>query len=554
MKKSNARYAHIRRNSLIALAVLVVLMAGLLGGCGCQNSAPAGNAQAEPAKTVVTDTNVTTVEQLQELMQRKEDLKITLNADLELDSAITVVGNKTVTGSGKLTALLGSRNTYSFFEVQPDAKLILEGIALDGNATADGITVLEGGKAEIRNISVTWPYQYGVAAHGDVLLENVSMDNCPTAAVLASAGTVTVKDGSFLDSHSLIMYVEKDGKLILEGEPVLKGSSKHGITNRGILEVYGGEITDCVQYSIVNYGSLTMEYQGDAADGKIAMGNNGKGGIYNYPAGVVEAKDLYIYDNGGSSISNTGKMTLTDSTVSNSGTNGIYNTAAFSGTKLFVEYSANCGVYNKKPGNVDLDCSVIEHSTKRGVHNKGGNVDLDGVTINVSGTHGVANTVDDYNNPGVISANELIVTGAKTSVYNEGPGVKTTISNSILWPSARTNVVVTYGTMKLDNTQILGTVESGAYCLQIAKGAKCTISGKSVITGAAARGVTNHGALTITGGDIYGNKSTSSGGGIYTDGTLFISGGRIHDNEANGAGGGISVGYSSSDPDLVGKL
>lgn len=537
----------------IGMAVLLILIMTVFGGCRNVTPEPTVPETTEPSVEIL-DTDAKTLEQLQELMKREEDLQITLNVDLNVDSAITVVGNKSVTGSGKLVAELSGRAAYAIFDVQPGATLQMEGLSLDGNATADGIVVREGGKADIRNVSVAWPYQYGVAAYDDVLLENVTVDNSPTAAVLASSGTVTVSGGSYTNSHSLAMYVEKEGTLNLEDEPVITGSGKHGITNRGLLNVYSGSITDCAQYSIVNYGMLTLDYEGQAEDGRIELGSNGKGAIYNYAGGTVDAKDLHVHSNKGSGISNNGKMTLVDSVISGSGTNGIYNTSVFTGSGLTIEKSGNCGVYNLNPGNLELSNSLVQDSTKRGVHNKGGVIGLESVSISTCGTHGLANTVDDYQNPGEIVANNINITGANTSVYNEAAGVKTTVTNSTLSRSVRTNVVVSYGTMVLDNTEILGTVDKGTYCLQIAKGAECTVSGNSVITGAAARGVTNHGVLVFTGGEIYGNRSTASGGGIYTDGILYLIGGNIHDNVANGAGGGVSVGYSSSDPALVGKL
>lgn len=814
MQSGSTRHARGKKSPVLLVTGIVLILASvlsivLLKSCGGQNEEPTAPAPTEPIQTeAVLDTDVKTLEQLQKLMAMEEDIEITLNVDLNVTSAIKVVGNKTITGTGKLVADLGTRETYAIFDVQAEGSLVMEGLSLDGNATADGVTIRETGTAVLRNVSIVWPYQYGVAAYGDTRLENVSVDNSPTAAVLASYGTVTVEGGKFTNSHSLAMYVEKDGALTLIGDPVLEGSAKHGITNRGTLSIESGSITGCTQYAIVNYGKLTAEYAGKDVDGAIELANNGKGGIYNYSNGVVTASGLDFHNNEKSAVSNNGTMALSDSVITTSGTNGIINYADFTGEDLTITGSGNCGVYNVKPGDLKLTDSLIEDSTKRGVHNKGGIVTLNTVQIDTCGTHGIANTVDDYSNPGTVNATNVTICGAKTSVYNEGAGVKTTITGSTLektsrtnvvisygtltmsntkvlgstesgtccvniakgtnatvigctitggakqgfvnhgtatvtggsitdhteyaivndgklevggssrmdvgsngkgsiynyegatvtaknlnihdnggssvsnngtmtltgsaiktsgtngiynagtftgkeltvsdsgncgvynlypgdltlWDSVitdsvkrgvhnagaaaaltgitidtcgthgiantvdedgnagtvtakkvtlcnavtnvynegtgvkttvtdstlkasrRTNVVVTYGTMTLDNTDILGSRDEGTYCLQIAKGAVCAVSGDGTITGSASRGVTNHGILTISGGQIYGNASTASGGGVFTDGTLYITGGSIHDNTAKGAGGGISVGYSSSDSELVGKL
>lgn len=538
MQSGNTRHARGMKSPVlvvigIVLVLVLVLGAVLFKSCGAQDNDPNAGAPTKPIQAEdVLDTDVKTLEQLQELMLMEEDLEITLNVDLDVDSAIKVVGNKTITGTGKLTAVLGGRDTYSLFEVSNGASLTMEGLYLDGNASADGITVQGGGKADIKNVTIVWPYQYGVAAYDDTTLENVSIDNSPTAAVLVSSGNVTVKGGEFTNSHSLTMYVENSGNLTLTDEPVLDGSAKHGITNRGTLTVESGTFTGCAQYAIVNYGALNIAYGGTKEDGFIDMGNNDKGGIYNYASGTVEAKDLYIHDSGNSGISNQGTMTLTGSTITDSGTNGIYNAAVFNGEGLTISNAGNCGVYNVNPGKLTLTDSSIEDSVKRGVHNKGGKVELDTVNIQTCGTHGIANTVDDFKNAGTLTAKNISVSGAKTNVYNEAAGVKTTITDSTLAVSSRSNVVVAYGTMTLTDTRIQGSRESGTCCVNVAEGAKATVSG-CAITGGAKQGFVNHGTATVTGGSITNHSEYA----IVNDGTLTVkSSGSLLDVGNNGKG------------------
>lgn len=526
-QSGGARPAWSRKSSVlvalgVALLVVLALVFLLFRSCGPQNPTPVADE---------LDTDVKTLEQLQSLMAMQEDLQITMNVDLEVADAIKVTGNKTITGTGKLVAVLGSREDYSIFDVQARANLLIDGLSLDGNATADGITIRETGTAEVRNVSIVWPYQYGIAAHGDTKLVNVSVDSAPTAGVLASYGTVTVEGGSFTNSHSLAMYVEKDGILKLTGNPVLEKSSKHGITNRGVLEIDSGSITGCTQYAIVNYGKLTAQYAGQEKDGAISLSGNGKGGLYNYPDGVVTASGLEFKDNEKSAVSNNGVMELKDSLIANSGTNGIYNTASFTGKNLTVSGSANCGLYNVKPGELNLTDSVIQDSEKRGVHNKGGVVNLSSVQINTCGTHGIANTVDDFGNPGTLVVDKVTVSGAKTNVYNEGAGVTTTITNSVLEKSSRTNVVIYYGTLTMTNTQVLGSRESDTCCVNVAKGASAELSGCTIADGGK-HGLVNHGTTTVTGGSITGNPEYA----VVNDGELTVNGNGKMDLSGNGKG------------------
>ncbi|MBQ9392647.1 MAG: right-handed parallel beta-helix repeat-containing protein, partial [Oscillospiraceae bacterium] len=506
-----------------------------------------GGIASQPEQT----DDITGFEQLQAALADPDGRTLTLNTDLESTGTLTVVGRKSLTGTGKLTVKLGGSSTYAVFEVTNGADLTLEGITIEGSVTADGVNVHSGAKATLKNVAIYWPYQYGVYADGEAVLENVNIDNALTAAVQASEGTVTVRGGKLTNSQSLAVYLHNNGTVILDGNVVIDGSNKHGITNRGKLTVSEATIENCDQYGIVNYGRLTV---GNGSADAVCIGKNGNGAIYNYAGGRVEARDLKLYESGHSAISNNGEMTLSDSRIESSATNGVLNTAQMTATGLTITGSGNCGIYNRNPGDLKLNASVITDSDRRGVHNMGGTVELTDVTIDTCGTMGIANTVDGYGNAGKLTAVGTAVSGCNSNVYNEKAGVETTLIGCTLNKSKATNVVTSYGTMTLDNTRVLGSGNEGSYCVQVAKGAICTIKGGSVITGAASRGVTNHGTMTISGADVYGNNSHASGGGVYTDGTLYISGGCIHDNTATTSGGGIALGYSSTDPELVGKL
>ena len=50
-----------------------------------------------------------------------------------------------------------------------------------------------------------------------------------------------------------------------------------------------------------------------------------------------------------------------------------------------------------------------------------------------------------------------------------------------------------------------------------------------------------HGVFTMLDGEVYGNTSHASGGGVFVDRTFYYKGGSIHDNTATSAGGGINV-------------
>lgn len=536
------------------LALIAVCIAAF--ATGCRETAPAveSSIPTEKTQTEILDTDVKTVEQLKELLQYPGELEITINTDLTITENMEVSGVKKISGSGMLMAPLGKCEKYYLLDVQQGAELTVSGITLEGNATADAIAVRKGAKAYVEDVNILWPFQYGVCTYGEAVIRNTRIEHALSAGIVVyEKGNVILDGAQIVDSLAEAMYLE-NGSARITGGTKITDSGNQGVVNRGHLVIDDASITGSVQYAVVNYGTLEIAYKGDQENGVINLSDNLKGAIFNYNVGKAEVKDLLALNNKKSSVVNQGKMVLTKSEIGNCGTNAIYNNGTLEASELEIHDTSSNGVYNISPGKLNIiDCNLTDLG-KRGIHNEGGKVEGSALSIKNCGTFGLANNKDEYGKKGTINVTGVTISGCRTNVYNQGAGVTTNVTNSVLHKSREVNVYISYGSLNLTNVRILGTSGDQQYGLYMAQNTKATIRGSSEITGCTSSGINNRGKLTIENCRIHDNHSHRSGGGIYTQGVVYFKGGEIYNNTAASGGGGISVVSDANDSSRIGKL
>ncbi|MBR6271270.1 MAG: hypothetical protein IKR26_03870 [Lachnospiraceae bacterium] len=260
-------------------------------------------------------------------------------------------------------------------------------------------------------------------------------------------------------------------------------------------------------------------------------------------------------------ISNHGTAFLDNVTVTGGGTNGVVNDGTLTGNDLDISGSGNVGFYNVHPGTANLSGGHIYEVRTRTLHNKGGDLTVKDMTITDPGTIGAANTADESGNAGTMNLKKVTISGAGVCVANEAEGVRTIVKDCTLNKSTGNNVMVSFGSITITGTRILGSEKAGTTALLVNKGAKATLLSGSDITGGATRGAIIHGTFIMEGGEIHDTTSyagdgvsPASGGGVYVDGTMYMKGGSIHGCRGTSSGGAISLGYNSSDAELVGRL
>ncbi len=194
--------------------------------------------------------------------------------------------------------------------------------------------------------------------------------------------------------------------------------------------------------------------------------------------------------NPGSVLTDSGKLTLTNSTVSG-------NTASGG-------YSGGGGIFNSG-GTVVLISSTVSGNTASGDNSGGGGI---------------------FNSGGTMTLTNSTVSGNTTSGLYGGGGIE----NS--------------GTMTLTNSTVSGNTASG-----IGEGGgilnsggtvmltNSTVSGNTVVQGGG--GIENSGTMTLTNSTVSGNIASEDGGGVYNiDGTMTLTNSTISGNTTSGHGGG----------------
>ena len=541
----------------VVLVLIVILACVFLKSCGKEEIEPIvtmpTESVTEPEEEVL-DTDVKTVEQLKKLLAYPGELEITLNTDLVLTESLDVEGVKKISGTGMLMAPLGKCDKYYMLNLQKGADLTVTDITFEGNATADAIAVQKGAKVHIENVDILWPFQYGVCVYGEAVIKDARVEHALSAGVVVyENGKVTLDGAEIVDSFAEAMYVDS-GTAHITGGTKITDSGNQGVVNRGIMIIDDASITGSTQYSVINYGELEIAYKGDKEDGVINLSDNLKGAIFNYNIGTATVKDILASNNKKSSVVSQGKMVLTESEICHCGTNAIYNNGTLEASKLNVHDTSSQGIYNISPGKLNVTDCDFKDLGKRGIHNEGGKIEGSNITITNCGTFGLANNTDEYGKKGTIDMSNISISGCRTNVYNQGKGVSTKLSNSVLYKSREVSVYVSYGSVDLNSVRILGTLGEKQYGLFTASNTTVKIRGNSEITGCTSSGINNRGNLTIDYCRIHDNHSHRSGGGIYTQGVVKFNGGEIYNNTATSGGGGVSVVSDANDSSRIGKF
>ena len=412
----------------VALIVAIILLLTQCGGLGI--------------KTV-------SGEELAKNLREPGDSVITLNDNVVITEPITVVGNKTIVGSGsiildaalegqwpetsapgwgvgcaKLEALDTAYMSAAIC-VEEGASLTLGGntvvyangngngialsagstLTLQENATVKNgryanLIVAEGSTANLSGGKLLDGGAHNVINHGTVKLSGTEVSGALAGAAIYSTGAVEQTGGTVAQSTGHNVYV-------VAGTYTMTGGTNIGAKKDGLLvaqgataNVTGGTISEC-NHGLCNNGTMTA--------GEVELNECG---IMNYATGeltlsktVVDTAAAYCLANNGGKVSATdivlmycdtvavynfsGDMVLTNPTV----TEGLDGNVAVAGGNLTVE-GGTLGVCRDKSisvgGGVAVFNNVSIEGTKRekyGVYSYGGELYLNNCSIeNVSST------------------------------------------------------------------------------------------------------------------------------------------------------------------------
>ena len=343
-----------------------------------------------------------------------------------------------------------------------------------------------------------------------------------------------------LVAHLAQLYhfqVSKTVKLDLNGFSI-KHSNDYYYSNGNIL-------------TVTSDGNLTILDSSDSKNGEISGGrnNNNAGGI----------------DNQGTLIIQGGKITNNDG---NSSGGGVYNSGTMTISGGSVSGNRHYGIYNKSGATLTITGGTIENNNSGGIYNDG-TINISsapkisgiylptGITINVDGTLSnstpigiTMQTPGDFTNAyegaytHFVSDNtdyEVIDNSNKASLRSCWAGL-----NVLLSQGGTISLSKDYKAVSTDGHLL---VESGKTVTLDLNGHTLNRSlGSAVNEGCV---IKNQGNLTITGtggGVIKGGYSSSGGGGILNEGMLTINGGTIKENKTTSLGAGI---YNATGKTLI---
>lgn len=470
---------------------------------------------------------------------------IELNEDIKATEGYEVNGTKTIVGKGKISM---TENSNFVFSVNDGASLTVDGITLNvKNIGNNGVVVRAGGELEWKSGTISYPKQYAIINYGETNIAGGTFEYAGANWLYLKANTkASITGGYFVKSGAVGIEVEDGATLNISGKDTLmERAGSNTINNNGTVVMTGGTIAQSEVWTITNHGALTMK---NVTVKDCAL----KGVLYNYADGVSAdisdctfsgSKTYHVYNQKGATVS------IKDTVMKDSGASSL-NNQIDSVMNLENVSLTNCGyhgIYNDR-GTINIKNCAIDTTVYKGVQNKSGFVTIDGLKLDNVGGAGLGNVAyvagAEY---GYIHANN--VTCTNTVDYNVvSYGGNVTLSNSVLNVTPGCNVYIRNGTYELNNVQVLGTTTPGKAAVVFGSDTYRTvegsISGDTVITGAASRGVTNYGTLYLYGGSIYGNRpsgTSKAGGGLYTLGTVYMYGGTIRNNSAVTYGGGIRV-------------
>ena len=329
------RFIRIRPLLLLITALMTVML--VLTACESDADSSINGNHTTESSTVSTDgqeaydgaVTVSDEQSLRQALLSENDVVITLNEDLVVEKQLNVAGNKTLTGSGKLTMQLAAINNQSILAVRKDAILKVIGITLDGNGISSGVHVYPGGELEYEAGRIEWTAEYGVITEGKATLNGVSMHkNLFAALEVASGGELTADGCTVTDTKQTFLHTGTYAKATVSNTQVTNCIA------RGI-EAKGGEI-------YLENVTIDDAHHGIYNDGAFITGTN------------VTVKNIEYY--GLAEVGEECKIELKDSTVTKCG---------------------NAGVYLEKNATIQLtNCTVTEN--ENGVFIMNGHLTVDG--------------------------------------------------------------------------------------------------------------------------------------------------------------------------------
>ena len=556
-----------KRKSFPVIISLIVLLCVTVFGILCGTGVipvPVGNSQfvdIDTAKLIKNASNVQDEETLRQLLLLDMELDITVTNDIKVKEAFMVYGKKTLRGDATIAAdFFGKFEQISIFDVQKGASVTMDGLVIDGNGLADGFSIAQ--NAELTYLKGTLQKVHqGIITNGTVTIEDIDLHTIGKYGINALfRSDVYLNGGKIYNSGTNLLYIDSMANVEIREGCELFASRSNLITNVGTLKVYGGSFSTSYHgIGIHNQGKLEMDYQGKTEGGMITISDTGAAAII-----MDSNQDGYISD---VHTSNIGKNAIWVSdlkarggvTVENcifEGSGMAYGNASalsLGGTAtvkdVVIKDSTDDGIYLRKDSQFVLENISLENTNGMGIYVCGSKLDAKNITIK-GAAFGVS-LQKDGNFVANANIEGITVSEARRNNIQLYEGTKIRLKDAVLEKSIRTSVYIAKDTeAELDNVEIKGVTDPGLLCFAIREGAKATILGDTVITGATLRGIGMYqdSSLTMKSGIIKNITSSGSGAAILLEkgATFNMLGGTFTNNYSTVSGGAVYISHGAT--------
>ena len=476
---------------------------------------------------------------LRELLLKNERFSIEITEQITVNEPLLVNGTKKLLGTGSVAMKLDVEPYQEVLRVNKGATLILDGVTVDGNGSANGVYVSSGAGLTCLSGEIVWGCPYGVVTEGTVAYKGGSIQNAiHTGLQVETGGAAYVSGGEIRDSVYCAAHSSAGGYLKISDDADLYASNYFVVYNAGTCEITGGTLRDGV---VLAYTKGVMEVN-PRGDEMLEWYNATSRGVLVGEEGTFRANKLYIHDTGSDAVcdsNGTVEVTMTNCEFERIGDCGARLHTKSTIENITVKDCVN-GLLATTQGNITVKKLNVINAKERGIRNNGGIITATDVTITNAGEFGI--TGGKYgNNVGSCTVDNLTIDGVGTKNGLNANNSVIVVSNATIsnvgGAGAHTN---NGGIIELTNVKMTNVA---GYNVAITGDSKdTTVKLKDVTFEGGKRGIQqDNGSVTATNVKISGTSSfgVNAKSGTANFKNLTISG--TTEIPLNVAGAAISV-------------
>ena len=444
---------------------------------------------------------------LRQLLLADGKFAIELTEDIRIDETLVVNGTKKLVGNKSITMELYAQPFQSVASVSGGATLILDGVTLDGNGIANGVTVEAGAGFTSLAGKILYPVPYGVLSAGTVRIKDITIDESMDTGVCVQAGSkVYMEGGRIQNSAQRGIYVVAGGYAHISNDTLVEHNF-YGIRSAGTVLMTGGTLCEAGSCLVYSSGDFTVDYQGKNEEDRLDWyGANGEAGIRIGGSSTASIRGVYVHDtkNSGIRVVNHNKVEIVNCLVENAGKFGVET-------------------WNGKE-DVELKDVRIKNTASSAVRNHGGDARmvLDNVTVSDTPGFGIKNETGT-----IVAQNVTVKNTTRSGIWGDR-GTVTQVDGATITDSKEFGVENNSATMTLKNVTVTNPARMGF----VAKKESVTEIENMTVENAPERGIYNLGGtvtakdITVTSPGNYGVSTAKSGGftGQVTVNGLTVTG------------------------------